>query len=59
VVRLPLKDGEDKESFAYNVKETMNTYDVTGKIGKSKPDSRKKALQQALSIAYSKKSESQ
>lgn len=56
---MPLKDGEEKEAFAYNVKETMNTYDATGKIGKSKPESRKKALQQALSIAYSKKSESQ
>lgn len=55
---MPLKEGEDKEAFAYNVKEAMNTYDATGKIGKSKPESRKKALQQALAIAYNKKSES-
>lgn len=55
---MPLKEGADKDAFGYNVKETMDTYDATGKIGKSKPESRKKALQQALAIAYDKKTES-
>ena len=55
---MPLKEGGSEDAFAYNVKEAMNVYDATGKIGKSKPESRKKALQQALAIAYSKKEES-
>lgn len=47
---MPLRVGRD--SFDYNIKELMETYEKTGKIGSSRPKTKKKALEQALAIAH-------
>ena len=50
---MPLKSGKSKKVFKENVKELVNTYKEKGKIGTSKPKSKKKALAQAVAISYS------
>jgi hypothetical protein len=53
---MPLKKG--KKAMSSNVKELMHTYKKTGKIGSSKPKSKKAAQKQAASIAYQQANES-
>jgi hypothetical protein len=54
---MPLKEGAGKKAFNYNVSELMHSYKETGKIGDSRPKSKKSALDQALAIAYDKQKE--
>jgi hypothetical protein len=49
---VPLKSG--KVNIGANIRELMHTYDRTGKIGTSHPDTREKALKQAIAIAEDK-----
>jgi hypothetical protein len=51
---MPLKKGTSKKAISANVKELMSTYKGKGKIGTSKPTSKKKAQKQAVAIALSK-----
>jgi hypothetical protein len=51
---MTLKKGKSRATFSSNVSEIMHSYKKRHKIGKSKPSSKKKALKQALAIAYSK-----
>jgi hypothetical protein len=51
---MPLEKGSSKKTISKNIKTEMKNYKKTGKIGKSKPESKKKAVKQATAIAYSK-----
>lgn len=49
---MPLLKG--KSNISRNIGELVGTYKTTGKIGTSKPTSKKKAIKQATAIAYDK-----
>lgn len=51
---MPLEKGSSKKTISKNIKTEMKKYKETGKVGKSKPASKKKAVKQAAAIAYSK-----
>ena len=55
---MPLKSGSSQKTIGKNVKELMGAYKKSGKIGTSKPESKKKAQKQAVAIALSKAQES-
>jgi hypothetical protein len=55
---MPLKKGKSKETISKNIKGEMKKYEKTGKIGTSKPKSKKKAQKQAVAITLSKARES-
>jgi hypothetical protein len=55
---MPLKKGKSKETISKNIKSEMGKYKKTGKIGTSKPKTKKKAQKQATAIALSKARES-
>lgn len=52
---MPLKKGTSKKTVSSNIKELMGSYKKKGKIGTSKPASKKKAQKQAVAIALSHK----
>lgn len=51
---MPLKKGKSKKVVSENIKEIMHSYKKTGKIGTSKPKSKKQALKQSVAISYDK-----
>jgi hypothetical protein len=51
---MPLKKGSSKKAVSSNVKEMVHSYEKSGKIGNSKPASKKKAVKQAVAIALKK-----
>ena len=51
---MPLKSGKSQKVVGKNVSELMKSYKKTGKIGTSKPKSKKAAQKQAVAIALSK-----
>lgn len=51
---MPLSKGKSKKTIGKNVKELMNSYKKKGKIGTSKPKTKKKAQKQAVAIALQK-----
>jgi len=51
---MPLKKGKSKKAVGANIKELVNKFKKTGKIGTSKPGSKKKAVKQAVAIALRK-----
>lgn len=51
---MPLKKGKSKKTISKNIKTEMKQYKKTGKIGASKPKTKKKAQKQATAIALSK-----
>jgi len=54
---MPLKKGKTDKILHQNISELMGTYKKSGKIGTSKPKSKKAAQKQAAAIAYSKMDE--
>jgi len=50
---MPLEKGKSKKTVSKNIKEIVSSYKKTGKIGSSKPSSKKKAQKQAIAIALS------
>lgn len=50
---MPLKKGKSDETVSDNISELMKSYKKDGKIGSSKPGSKKKAQKQAVAIALS------
>ncbi len=50
---MPLIKGKSKAVRQKNIEELINTYETKGKIGNSKPKSKKKAIKQAVAISYS------
>ena len=53
---MPLKKGS--KAISSNIKELVKTYEKKGKIGTSKPKSKKAAIKQSSAIAYAKASKS-
>jgi hypothetical protein len=51
---MPLKSGKSSKTIGKNVKELVKTYEKKGKIGASRPASKKAAQKQAVAIALSK-----
>jgi hypothetical protein len=51
---VPLKGGKSNKTIGKNVKELVKTYEKKGKIGASKPASKKAAQKQAVAIALSR-----
>lgn len=48
---MPIKKGKGKKVISTNIKEIMDSYKKTGKIGASRPKSKAAALEQAKAIA--------
>ncbi len=51
---MPLKSGKSKKTVKSNIGELVHKYESTGKIGTSKPKSKKRAIKQAVAISYDK-----
>ena len=51
---MPLKKGKSKKTISKNIETEMKQYKKTGKIGTSKPKTKKKAQKQAVAVALSK-----
>lgn len=51
---MPLKKGKSRKTISSNIKEVVDSYKKSGKIGTSKPKSKKAAIKQAVAIAYTK-----
>ena len=50
---MPLKKGSSQKTVSANIGEMVGKFEKTGKIGTSKPSSKKKAVKQAVAIALS------
>jgi hypothetical protein len=55
---MPLRKGTSDATTSSNIKTLVHDYERTGKIGNSKPASKKKAVKQAVAIALNKARES-
>jgi len=55
---MPLKKGKSKKTISKNIKTEMEKYKKTGKIGTSKPKTKKKAQKQAVAISLNTAKES-
>jgi len=51
---MPLKTGSSRKTISRNIRTTMHEYEKSGKIGRSAPQSKKKAQKQAIAIAMDK-----
>jgi hypothetical protein len=51
---MPLKKGSGQKTRSANIKELMDTYKKTGRIGNTKPKSKAHAAKIAAAIAYRK-----
>lgn len=50
---MPLKKGTSKKTIGGNISEMVRKFKKTGKIGTSRPESKGKAVKQAVAIALS------
>lgn len=55
---MPLQSGASEGTMKANLKEVYNSYKRSGRIGKSKPKSKKAALKQSIAIAYAQQRKS-
>jgi len=51
---MPLKKGSSKKVISSNIKELVDAFKSKGKIGTSKPKSKKSAVKQAVAISMNK-----
>lgn len=50
---MPLEKSKSKKARSKNIKELIHSYQQSGKIGTSHPESLKDAISQSAAIAYS------
>lgn len=51
---MPLKKGKSRKTISSNIKELVDKFKKTKRIGTSKPKSKAQAIKQAVAIALSK-----
>jgi len=51
---MPLKKGSSRKTIGRNVGEMVRSWEYSGKIGASRPRSKKKAVKQAVAISLKK-----
>jgi len=51
---MPLKRGKSKNVISSNIREMVHSYERTGRIGNTKPKSRKQAVKIAVAAALRK-----
>lgn len=51
---MPLKKGRSKQVVSSNIEELVHSWEDTGKIGTSKPKTKKQAVKQAVAISLRK-----
>jgi hypothetical protein len=51
---MPLKSGKSNKVVSRNIQELVDKYQASGKIGTSRPKSKKAAVKQAVAISLSK-----
>lgn len=51
---MPLKRGSSRKTVSHNVKEMVDSWKSKGKIGNSRPRSKKKVIKQAVAISLKK-----
>ncbi len=51
---MPLKKGRSRKVISSNIEEIVRSWKKTGKIGNSKPKTKKQAVKQAVAIALNK-----
>jgi hypothetical protein len=49
---MPLSKGTSRKTFEKNVRQIVHDWEKDGKIGNSRPKTKKKAIEQAVAIAY-------
>ena len=47
----PLRKGKSKKTISANIRELVHSWEKTGKIGTSRPKTKKQAVKQAVAIA--------
>jgi len=51
---MPLKKGSSRATVSHNVEEMVHSWENKGKIGTSRPATKKKAVKQAVAISLAK-----
>ena len=51
---MPLKKGKSRKTVSGNIREMVKSFKKRGKLGNSKPKSKKAAIKQAVAIALKK-----
>jgi hypothetical protein len=51
---MPLTKGKSREAVSKNIKTLVHEYEKEGKIGKTHPSSKRKAVKQAVAISLKK-----
>lgn len=51
---MPLRVGKGKKVISDNIREMMNAFNKTGKIGNTRPKNKKEALKIATAAAFTK-----
>ena len=51
---MPLRKGNSRATVSHNIEEMVDSWKENGKIGTSRPRSKKKAVKQAVAISLKK-----